>query len=209
MNYVPAFHLCEDLRPLVTESADQVVVELVEATGDRDVEDWAQCQNVHDASWGTIELTDPLDERTLVDPVIGDALEVIDGGRLLFPSALPAPFDLARWGEIANTDDGSWTLAWTAGPRRLPAGARAGPVLQLRVTRWELDATRPTGCTEQPIDLRGVTGNLCDAQAGSQLLSWMEGGGFFVLEVVDIAGEPLPEDIDLVAIAEGLEPLGS
>jgi hypothetical protein len=206
MSYTPAFHLCADLHPRVAESSDRVLVELVDESVERGGE-WSRCQHARDGSTGTIELTEPLDDRTLVDAVSGEAVPVIDGDHLMFPTALPAPFDAERWRE-ATSDDGSWTFSWTAGPRRLPAGAVTGPILELRITRWDLDAERPTRCAEEPVELRGVTGNLCDSDAASRLLTWAETGGFFALEVLDIVGEPLPEGIDLVAIAQGLEPLG-
>ena len=202
--YKPAFNLCTDLHPRVVESPDQVLVELVDETVDRGV-DWAQCQIHRGDSSATIELTDPLDDRALVDAVTGDAVPVIDGARLLFPTALPAPFDVERW-EERNSEDGSWAFSWTTGTD--PVGPGSSGIQVLTLTRWDLDGERPTGCTEQPVEVRGVTGNLCDSESSSRLLTWAEGGGFFALEVVDIASRPLPDGIDLVAIAEGLEPLG-
>lgn len=204
-SYEPAFHLCEDLHPSVAESADQVVVELV-ATAEPGV-DWATCHNGRFSTWGTLALSDPLGDRPLVDSATGAAVPVIDGAQLLFPSALPAPFDVAHWGERAGDDGLSWSFEWLVGPRDLPGGALGGPVLGLTITRWDGASAPPMECTARALQVRGVTGNLCDTDAGSRLLSWTEGGGSFVIELMELAGDPLPEDIDVVAIAERLQPL--
>lgn len=211
-NFEPAFDLCADLHPRVAESPDKVVVELVDETAEQGL-DWALCRHSRDSSTGLIELTDPLDDRTLLDAATGDAVPVIDGAQLLFPSALPAPFDVGRWDEYANSEEGSWTFAWM--PRAPASGPGTVELHELRVTTGY---GTPTECTSprEDVAVRGTTGRLCtgvyiegleDGGGVTYDLQWEEDGR--TINVFFGSSDPARLTLDdILAIAEGLERLG-
>jgi hypothetical protein len=197
------FDPCTDLHPRTPQSAEQIGIAL-ETKDEWRGEPWAACQSSPFSAFGTIELQEPYAGQPVLDLSTGDTITVIDGGPLLFPGTgtLPEPFDLEHWDEFGATDyEGTpvehWTFSWTAGD------------VVLSIGQWDLEGERPDGCTEQRVQVRGVLGHLCDSASSSVLLTWADGTTFHTIELVDVSGEPLVlEGADLVAIADGLEPLG-
>jgi hypothetical protein len=196
------FDPCTEESASVIETPTQVTVQMQRHY---DLEEhqiwWAACQASAVSGWATIELTEPLGDRQLVDASDGERLHVVDNAELRFPSQLPEPFEIERWDEFAQgTYEGvpldAWTFSWTSQD------------LVLNVGRWPVDGERPEGCGGgEPIEGPGVTGQLCIAES-SAILNWIDGSSFRIVELVDVSGGPLPGDIDLVAIANGLRPLG-
>jgi hypothetical protein len=195
------FDPCVDQHPRVMEAPDQVTVELVPASLSSG-QPWAACQASPFSGWGTIELTDPLGSRRLVDASDGQEIQVLDDADLVFPASLPAPFDVDHWDEFAHllptelaVYEREWTFSWVAGD------------VVLNLSAWSLDGEHPDGCTDgEAVTIGGLAGSLC-TDASHALLSWIDGGSARILELVDVSGEPLPAGIDLVAVATGLEPL--
>jgi hypothetical protein len=185
------FDPCRDLHPRVVESDEQVGVELLDDTVERGVP-WADCQSSPFSGWALIELTDPLGDRPLVDLPTDATVPVVDGASLLFPTELPEPFDIDRWDEFSPGT--SWEFSWSAS---------------------DLFATVTTGfaagrdCERRPVEVRGTTGELCEAEQNLEL-AWEESGRRIVvaLGTVDPDAELQLTVDDLLAIAEGLERLG-
>lgn len=196
------FDPCVSRRPKVTETETAVVVETVDATNVI-AERWAACQSSAFSGWATVELTDPLGSRPLFGSTSNGAPEipVIDNANLLFPTVLPEPFDITHWDEFSQATYegapvGNWTFAWTAGD------------LVLNIGRWDPDGEHPEGCADgEQVEVRGSAGHLCTA-ASSALLSWSDGRSFRTIELVDVSDQALLPDLDVLAIADGLEPLG-
>jgi hypothetical protein len=147
------FDPCIDLRPQVVESSEEIGVELV---GDEPegALPWAGCGTGHMGSWGTIELKDPVGDRT----VNGHA--VIDGASLLLPDELPGPFELVRREETARRssvpdEDGflaevwSWGFSWRAGSSELRLGIDGPP------------SSDDCDGESEDIEVRGTTARLC------------------------------------------------
>ena len=194
------FDPCVDSHPRITESPSEVTVELVPASFSSGLP-WAACHASPFSGWGFVELTDPLDDRQLVDGFDGAAIHVVSNAELLLPAALPEPFDLERRDESTQIAyEGvavdAWTFSWTADD------------LVLNVSRWALDGEHPEGCGGgQAVEVRGLTGHLCTNESSS-LLSWVDDTSIRIIELVDVGGDPRPDGFDLVAIADALEPLG-
>lgn len=186
------FDPCAARHPRVTETATEVVVELVDAslsTGQA----WVECQASPFSGWGTLELAAPLGERRLVDATTGTELTAVDGAALLFPTALPDPFDLQHWDEFTAVDP-RWTFSFSAADQVLSLAADTLP-----------------GCpvASALMTIRGHEGSHCSAENGPGTIVWQEGGHQYSLEWVDVGGNPLSATVaDLLAIAEDLEPLG-
>ena len=195
------FDPCVDRHPRITESPEQVTVELEPASMSSG-QPWAACQASPFSGWGTIELTDPLGSRRLVDASDGQQIQVVDNTDLVFPTELPAPFDVEHWDEFAQVTpqelavhEREWTFSFVKDD------------LVLNVGWWSLGGEHPDGCADgETVDLHGLTGALCTSES-SALLSWADGDSMRTIELVDVGGEPLPDGIDLVAVAASLEPL--
>jgi hypothetical protein len=180
----------------VIETPEQVVIELVDHNL-ADSEPWAGCQSSAFSGHGLIELTDPLGGRRLVDGWDEAEIAVIDGAPLLFPTSLPQPFDIDRWDEFPGTEASGlvWTFSFSADDQALNVSRRIGTPPQPE-------------CGVELVEVRGVTGRLCSIERAADL-NWTDADGVsWEIELANVGGETLPEDIDLVAIAEGLEPLG-
>ena len=201
------FDPCASRRPKVTESVTAVVIEIVDTT-DVGAERWAACQASPFSGWATVELADPLGSRPLFGST-GDAtseIPVIDNADLLFPTALPAPFDLRRWDEFGGeTGLVDRTFAWSADD--LHVSVRSAP----------LEGSEPIpfgsnpgdGCSGTPVEVRGYDGALCQAERGGFVLLWDEGGYRRRIELGPVSDNTSPFTVDDVfAIADGLEPLG-
>jgi hypothetical protein len=181
-------------HPLVTESPDQVLLDVVDDTVEGGTA-WTRCQ----ASTGTIELAEPLGDRALVNARSGEIVNevtVVDSAPLLFPTTLPEPFDLERWDESTLEFDvgRSWTFSW-------------GTVGQhLAVTNGEYTSF---DCEVRDVEVRGTAGRFCYYQQDGVFdLEWEEGG-----RTIAVAGqgESRPESdvlADALVVAEGLEPIG-
>jgi hypothetical protein len=188
----PSPDLCDD-HPRVTESATEVVVEVVPATFSSG-EPWAGCQTSALTGRGMIELSDPLGDRRLVDAYGGAEITVIDGAPLLFPTALPDGFDLERWDELQGPGGAGpeWTFRFTSGDQFLS------------ITTSYRDYSGDCG---EPIDVRGRPG--CRELGESSLaIRWQEGPWHHRLEGGDSGDGSSFTLGQLVVIAEGLEPLG-
>jgi hypothetical protein len=186
------FDPCADLHPRTAESADQIGIELVGDEVQRG-RPWAACQSSPFSGWGTIELIEPYTGQPVIDLTTGDRVDVIDGAPLLFPTTLPEPFDIQRWDEFSLGDE--WTFSWTADDRFVNVTNDYGIF--------------PEGCDLRTVELRGTEARLCEA--GSALtLHWDEGGRTIMVELGALdSEEPTGFTVDQVlAIAEGLEPLG-
>jgi hypothetical protein len=201
------FDPCASLRPKVTESATAVVVEIVDSTN-VGAEQWAACQASPFSGWATVELTDPLGSRPLFGST-GDAapeIPVIDNANLLFPTVLPAPFDITHWDEFGGeTGLVDRTFSWSADD--LHVSVRTAP----------LEGSDPIpfgsnpgdGCSGEPVTVRGFDGALCRAEGGGFVLLWDEGGYRRQIELGPVSDNASPFTLDdLFAIADGLGPLG-
>jgi hypothetical protein len=206
INLAPAdpstgFDPCEAARPSVTETASDVVVRVVGAA-DSD-QPWADCQSSPFSGWATIELTDPLGTRRLIDGRDGREIPAISATDLLFPTWLPAPFDLEHWdeggGETGLVDR---TFSWMKGD--LFVGVRNAPLEDT----VPLGASPGDGCVGDPIPVRGAQGSLCRGTNGSFTLMWDEGGWRRQIELGPVSDNVAPFTVDdVLAIADGLEPL--
>jgi hypothetical protein len=192
--------LCRDLRPVLRESEDQIAVGLVDAQDDRGIP-WGGCgdgMRGPEDPWGTIDLRAPAADRALVDLSSGQTVTVQDGKELLFPTRLPASFDV----EVFDQDSGGllggpedWFFLFTAeGPER--------EYVSLYI--WADVESNGSGCDGEGVEVRGTEG--CFAGGVPPSLTWDEGGRAISLSIVsaDVEGSALDE---LLAIAEGLEPL--
>ncbi|MFL6206476.1 MAG: hypothetical protein ACJ739_14130 [Acidimicrobiales bacterium] len=189
------FDPCTALHPRVIESEDQIGVELVTADVERGLP-FATCQSSAFSASATIELQDPVGDRSLLDLPTGNVVPVIDGDRLLFPTELPEPLALDRWDE--QSFDGSWTFTFWAGDRLVNVTTAYGGIR-----------------CEQPVvvEVRGADGELCvgDERLGYFALSWEEPDGVRINVEVGSSDPQQPTELtrqDVIAIAEGLEPLG-
>lgn len=192
------FDPCTEQAPVVTETASDVTIDVAKAFEMPGVTHWLTCQSSPFISWATIELDEPFGSRRLIDASDGAEIEVVDQSHLLFPTALPAPFDIARWDEFgtsAEADIDYWSFSFTVGD------------LVLNVIWGPLAGDPPPGCAGAPVEVRGVDGALCVTESDIRL-TWTDASSFRSIEIVDVGGNPLPDGIDLLAIAEGLEPLG-
>ena len=198
------FDPCTDLHPQVVQTSEDIRVELV---GD-EVEGglpWADCGTGHMGSWGTIELEDPVGERTV------NGRAVTDGASLLLPDELPAPFDLERREEATAREsvpdeDGfltgvwRWSFSWRADMSELRLSIDGTP------TSEECDGE------SDDIEVRGTTAHLCrgpvvEDDGVGYGLQWEEDGRPITISYQSIDPDPLTVD-EFLAIAEGLEPLG-
>jgi hypothetical protein len=192
---VTGFDPCTARHPRVVESADGVGIELVDESVERGLP-WAACQSSPFSGWGTIELTDPLGDRTLTDLSTGQAMSLIDGAPLLFPTAVPEPFDLGRWDEFhgAGGAGPEWTFSFSADD------------LNLSVSTSYRDYT---DCGNEPIEVRGATGYVCQSESHGFVLGWQEGGYHRRIGLGPVSDNITPFTVDdVLAIAESLEPLG-
>ncbi len=201
------FDPCTALRPLVAEMPEDVTVELVGAQVEGAVP-WAACGTGRMGSWATIELDDPVGERTV------NGREVVDGTSLLLPEELPAPFELDRREEAASRasvpdEDGSltpvwsWSFSWRAGM----SGLRLS-IFDVPGSSAECEAQ------SEDVEVRGTTARLCrgfaieEEQAGVTYdLEWEDDGRPVHLSYQSLDPEALTVE-DLLAIAEGLQPPG-
>ncbi len=208
------FDPCSELHPRVVESSDQVGIDLFGAPDGR-ARPWAACGVGHGGAWGTLELDDALDTRTVVDVTSGYELEVVEGAPLLLPTDLPLPFQLDRRYEAGTrrsvrdeqgylTPVMSWSFAWRAG------------MSDLRLSIGEPASSDGCGGESRDVPVRGTTARLCTEPAmtgaggdGGVAYSvvWEEGASPIVLTYVSIEDAPLSLD-EVLAIAEGMEPLG-
>jgi hypothetical protein len=188
--------LCTDLRPVVSESQGRVSIGLVRAQDERGVP-WAACGGGVRGSldpWGTVELASTTAIRSLVDVSTGQVVPVKDGADLLFPTTLPAPFDLAVFdqdngGLLGGPDD--WIFIFTA--------AEGQQVLLINSHDPEANGGP---CSLQVVEVRGTEGCF---DVGS--LAWDEDGRAIHLSIISSeVGESALDE--LIAIAEGLAPLG-
>ncbi len=88
---------CTQESALVVETATDVTVRI---QNHRELHEhqvwWAACQSSAFSGWATVELTDPLGTRRLIDAGDGLEIPVIDNADLLFPTWIPAPFGAPR-----------------------------------------------------------------------------------------------------------------
>jgi hypothetical protein len=201
------FDPCTARHPRVAETATTVTIELVDASFSSG-QQWRTCQSSPFSGWGTIQLTDPLDDRTLVDATTNGEIPVVDGAQMLFPTSVPAPFDVERWDEFAADTvgveenrplSGGWTFSF-------PAGS-----FVLTVTSG-YHSRLPVDCPVRSVTVRGARGTICgsDDAPGEWALLWTEVGVPYEISVgsVDTLGEPSPfTQADVLAVAESLEPL--
>jgi len=188
------FDPCTQLHPRVVESPDQVMVELVDETVERGLP-WASCESSPFSSWATIELTDPLRERPLLDAITGEPVPVVDGETLLFPTSLPAPFDIQVWDELAFEE--SWTFAFSAGD----------VVLNIAT-----DSPAPACDDGAAVEVRGTPGRLCMETLDGEVLThgvlrWSNGEHLYDIELTDPEGSASLHGGELLGIAEALEPM--
>jgi hypothetical protein len=217
-----AFDPCAELHPRVVESSDQVGIELVDASVQRGFP-WADCGSGSGGAWGTLELEDPVGARTVVDLTTGAEIFVLDGAPILFPRELPEPFALEQRAEAGAfkrvpdaegnlADASTWSFYW---------GSSSTGELHLRIGETDQDSE----CDGHPEDdgeaedivVRGTTARLCrgDGVQGpgpegvTYLLRWQEDGTPIELYYGWFGGDRTRLSIDeVLAIAEGLEPLG-
>jgi hypothetical protein len=190
------FDPCTARHPRVVESPEQVGVELVDASIERG-HAWAACQASPFSGWGRIELTEPLGDRTLVDLTTGNEIHVVDSATILFPTTIPQPMDLEEWDEFAGPGAGTTEAMWSF-------GFEANDLF-LNVTTDDAG-----GCEGgRDVSVRGSTGVLCEARNASTL-EFHENGHSYVLELGVTDGRQASPytSADLIAVAEGLEPLG-
>jgi hypothetical protein len=206
INLAPAvapdgFDPCDEARPAVTETATDVVVHVVPAT--ESDQPWAQCQATAFSGWATIELLDPFGTRRLIDGRDGHEVPVISATDLLFPTWLPAPFELDHWDE-AGGETGFVDRSFSWIHDDLFVTVRNAP-LEGTVAFGDNPGD---GCTGDPITVRGQQGSLCGGPDGSYVLMWDEGGW---RRQIDLGAFPDGDaDFtvdDLLAVADGLEPL--
>ena len=149
-------------------------------------------------------------DRTAINLTSGDEMTVVDDASLLFPSGLPEPFDPERrwewWTDqrVADEDDvfreaRSWGFGWRGGES----------ALRLSIHELASDECDDEG---EDIEVRGTTGRLCRGLGvGDDVvafdLRWEEDGQTIVIAYQSVETAPLTVD-DILAIAEGLEPLG-
>jgi hypothetical protein len=197
------FDPCTEQVPLVEATAEVVRITVAKTFELPGLVRWSACHASPFSGWGTVELDAPLGSRQVIDDRDGREIEVVDDAALLFPTELPAPFDVEQWDEFAQVTseemavhEREWTFSWTTDD------------VVLNISWWSLTGQHPDGCTDgEAVDVRGGTGRLCTNES-SALLSWIDGDSMRVIELVDVSGEALPGGIDLVAIADDLSPLG-
>lgn len=178
---------------------------------------WNSCQSDGDLAWVTTEMDPPLAGRPLIEVGTDREIRVLDSSRLLFPTQLPAPFEVGRRSESSSGPSsgpiGRWEFTWTGGglslslewdsirygdpPRRCEDGTN-------RVTEFG-------DGDDRLVTVRGLPGLL---SGGDSKLIWRDGESCFYMSVSRTDGgsfdspDDLNRDIDLVAIANSLEPLG-
>lgn len=197
--FFPDLNPCK-LRPLVVESEAQIGVALV---GQRDPRGapWAACENARDddpsstLSWATISLGDRVADRPVVNLSTDQTVAVTDGADLLFPTSLPAPFDVDVYVEpddlFGEAGEG-WIFRFTA----------EAPQYVHLSSSTDLESNG-SGCDGRVVGVRGTEG--CYA-LNPPSLAWDERGRAFYLSMISVEVEGDYLD-DLLAIAEGLEPL--
>jgi len=197
------FDPCQDRLPIVVENADSVVVAVRDRYDAPTTSAWAACQSSAFSGWGTIELATPLGARRLLDEN-GREIPVIDNADLLFPTFVPAPFVLEAWDELGGEPLVDRTFSWSADD------------LHLSIRNAPLEGSVPLGqnpgdgCPEgEPVMVRAAQGALCTAERGGFVLLWDEGGWRRQVELGPVSDNVSPFTFeDLMAVVEGLEPLG-
>jgi hypothetical protein len=197
------FDPCTEQQPVVEETTDDVRVAVVTADPGSNAR-WAGCQASPFSGWATIELTDPLGTRRLIDAHDGLEVPVIDNVNLLFPTGVPAPFDITRWDESSGTGGlTDRTFSWSQDD------------LFLSVRNAPLEQPVPfgdnpgDGCSGDPITIRGAEGRVCQSGKGSFVLLWDEDGWRRQIEMGPLSDNVSPFTLeDAMAVADSLEPLG-
>ena len=182
---------CRDVRPLIIESEEEIRVGLVGEQDERGVP-WASCGTER---WSAvIDLRDPAGDRAVVDLSTEERRPVADSADLLFPTALPAPFDLDAVEETQGVDHDFWIFMF-----------RADDPQFVRLSQSRDLESNGTDCDHgQVVEVRGTEG--CFAKDVPSNLSWDEGGWSRSISLVSFNyGESALDE--LLAIAEGLEPL--
>jgi len=210
-----AFDPCTELHPRVVESSEQVGIELVNTSVERG-QAWSGCGVGDGGAWGTLELEDPLGSRTVADLTTGYEVTVIDGAPLLFPTELPAPFVLEQRYEAghrqsARDEQGdltavtSWAFSWRAG------------MSELRVSIDETPSADGCDGESQSVSVRGTTASVCRGPAVTGAggddgvtydVGWEEEGGSVIRVIYQSIAEPPLSLDEVLAIIEGMEPLG-
>lgn len=196
---------CTQESALVVETATDVTVRI---QNHRELPEhqvwWAACQSSAFSGWATVELTDPLGTRRLIDAGDGLEIPVIDNADLLFPTWIPAPFDIAHWDEMGGEMLVDRTFSWSQSD--LTLNIRNSPLEQ----PVPLGKNPGDGCTGDPVTVRGTQGSLCQSASGSSFtLMWDEAGWRREIDLGPVSDNTNPfTRADLMAIANGLEPLG-
>jgi hypothetical protein len=183
------FDPCTALHARVVESAEQIGIELVTEQVERGLE-WGLCSSTALSARATLELTDPLGDRPLIDLTTGDEVPVVDGASLLFPSELPEELARGVWDEFGY--ESTWTFAWNQAD------------LFLNVTTNHSGSFQ---CERREVEVRGTTGSLCEGEGGRFDLQWEEDGRLINVEIGHVSDGTSPFTLDdVLTIAEGLQP---
>lgn len=189
---------CTALGPSLVESEDEVVIGVGPAQ--EQTHEWVACHSSPFSAWATIALREPLGGRDLIDRQSGGRLATVLDEELLFPTLVPEPFEAAHdefGGGIVDGTEGSWTFSWSTGDLVLAVSRRTGAF------------ERPLCPDLVDVTVRGVNGEVCSDRS-AVVLSWYEGRSRFEVSYADVGDGDIgaAPPLDVVAIADGLEPLG-